>query len=266
VVGTGCVIDHDLVGLAACPTEPPPDAAVVATGEVPQRRDGERAGGSGACGGHRQNLLDRPRDHAWRVARGSGNVRPMKSLVVLVVAALVSTAACGGDDAESADTSSPATSSPATPTVTEAPVTDPPRTDPSPTAAPTTTVPATDAPTTPAPAPTTAPPATEAPATIPEMESPHGSIGDNGAFQITANVVGGQPEGGVRSYLVETGMTVQITVISDTADEVHLHGYDLEGDLQPGVPFVMTFTAAQQGSFELELHDSGALLLYLDVA
>lgn len=198
----------------------------------------------------------------------------MKSLAVLAVAVLVSvTAACGGDDAGTSDTAAPVS-----PAATEAPATDAPSTEPAATDAPTTSVavteppatepPATEPPATEPPAtepPATDPPATEAPETIPDIESPHGSIGENGSFQITSTVVGGQPEGGVRSYLVEEGMTVEITVVSDTADEVHLHGYDIEGDLEPGVPFVMTFTASMTGSFELELHDSGALLLYLDV-
>lgn len=194
----------------------------------------------------------------------------MKSLAVIAVAVLVSAAtACGGDDTASSDSAAPVTPAP-----TEAPATEPPSTEPPVTEPPATEPPATDAPTTsvavtepPATEPTaTEPPVTEAPMTIPEIESPHGSIGDNGAFQITSTVVGGQPEGGVRSYLVETGMTVEITVVSDTPDELHLHGYDIEADLEPGVPYVMTFTASQPGSFELELHDSGALLLYLDVA
>lgn len=198
----------------------------------------------------------------------------MKALVVVSVAILLSaTAACGGDDSGTTDTAAPVTPAP-----TAAPVTEPPATEPPATQAPTTSVavteppatepPATEPPATEPPAtepPATEPPATEAPETLPEIESPHGSVGENGAFQITSTVVGGQPEGGVRSYLVEAGMTVEITVVSDTPDEVHLHGYDIEGDLEPGVPFIMTFTASMTGSFELELHDSGALLLYLDV-
>jgi hypothetical protein len=194
----------------------------------------------------------------------------MKSFAVLAVAVLVSAAsACGGDDAGSSDSAAPVTPVPTEAPVTEPPATEPAVTEPPATDPPVTEPPATDPPVTEPPAtepPTTEPPVTEAPTTIAEIESPHGSIGDNGAFQITSTVVGGQPEGGVRSYLVEAGMTVEITVVSDTPDEVHLHGYDIEGDLEPGVPFVMTFTASQPGSFELELHDSGALLLYLDVA
>jgi hypothetical protein len=198
----------------------------------------------------------------------------MKTLAVLAVAVLVSAAAaCGGDDSVTTDTAAPVTPAPTEapvtePPATEPPATQPPATQPPATQPPATQPPATEAPTTSVPAtepPATEPPSTDTPMTIPEIESPHGSIGDSGAFQITSTVIGGQPEGGVRSYLVEVGMTVEITVVSDTPDEVHLHGYDIEGDLEPGVPFIMTFTASQTGSFEVELHDSGALLLYLDV-
>ncbi len=69
----------------------------------------------------------------------------------------------------------------------------------------------------------------------------------------------------MRSYLVEAGTTVEITVVSDTDDEGHLHGYDLEMPVTAGQPAVLTFTADMVGSFEYEFHESGALLFYLDV-
>lgn len=152
-------------------------------------------------------------------------------------------AACGGDDDATVAPTEPA------PVVTSAD-----------TAAPA-TAPATDPPTDTA-APVTEP--TEAPA---DTEAPDTTIDEGAApvFPIATEVVGGQPTGGVRSYLVEMGQTVEITITSDVADEAHLHGYDLDADLEPGVPAVFTFTADMVGSFEMELHDAGTLLFYLDV-
>ena len=171
--------------------------------------------------------------------------------------------ACGGDDApelESSPTSgAAATEAPsAEPASTEPPTTEPPTTEPASTEPPTSEAPTTE------PA-TTEPPSTEPRSTEPpSTELPHGG-GEGGVFQITANVAGGEPVGGLRSYIVEAGTTVEITVVADTADEGHLHGYDLEMALTAGEPAVLTFTADMVGSFEYELHESGALLFYLDV-
>lgn len=65
------------------------------------------------------------------------------------------------------------------------------------------------------------------------------------------------------SVAVETGDHVRLTVESDVADVVHVHGYDLERAVQPGKPAVLSFRADQTGRFEVETHDSGLLLTQL---
>lgn len=159
--------------------------------------------------------------------------RIRRGALVAALAAALSLTACGGDDGadESAETSVPTTEA------SDA------------TAAPTTDAPVDSAPVT-----------TDA-ASVEDSTAPGGTA----AFEIDVEVVGGEPAGGVRSYLVESGQTVQVTVVSDTADEVHLHGYDLDAELVPGTPTTLTFTADLSGSFEMEVHGSGALLFYLDV-
>ena len=59
--------------------------------------------------------------------------------------------------------------------------------------------------------------------------------------------------------------TVTLVITSDVADEVHVHGYDLEAALSPGQPAELTFDATIPGVFEVELHEAGTLLLTLQV-
>ena len=61
------------------------------------------------------------------------------------------------------------------------------------------------------------------------------------------------------------GDHVDITITSDTADEVHVHGYDIEKPLTPGQPTEIQFDATQQGRFEVETHESGKTLFQLIV-
>ena len=86
------------------------------------------------------------------------------------------------------------------------------------------------------------------------------------AVTITVNVSGGTVRTPSRRVTVRRGRTVRIVVTSDAADEFHLHGYDRELELKPGVPGVMRFAADQPGVFEAELHRSGVSAFELRVA
>ena len=105
--------------------------------------------------------------------------------------------------------------------------------------------PATEQVTTEAPPPTT----TQAPETV----------------ELNYVVVGGQPQGGIARDSVAQGRNVLITVTSDVADEVHLHGYDLMADVAPGTPATIRFTADAPGRFEIELEDSAVQIAELEV-
>jgi hypothetical protein len=48
---------------------------------------------------------------------------------------------------------------------------------------------------------------------------------------------------------------VTLEVASETAGALHLHGYDVEVDLEPGATETIEFTADIAGQFILELHD-----------
>ncbi|MFB3738653.1 MAG: hypothetical protein ACE14W_06780 [Candidatus Velamenicoccus archaeovorus] len=65
---------------------------------------------------------------------------------------------------------------------------------------------------------------------------------------------------------VTRGQRVRIVVDADVTDEVHVHGYDLHGDVAPGSPAEIVFAADAPGVFEVELEDAGRLLFELRVS
>jgi plastocyanin len=66
----------------------------------------------------------------------------------------------------------------------------------------------------------------------------------------------GEVVGGPAEIRVKNGDTVVIVVRSDAADEMHLHGYDLEKEVGPGHPARLSFKANLEGQFELESHEA----------
>lgn len=82
---------------------------------------------------------------------------------------------------------------------------------------------------------------------------------------VRVEVKGGKVVSGGGRHKIKLGSTVVLEVVSDTADEVHVHGYDKEFALKPGKPSRIEFTADIPGVFEVELHESGAALAELQV-
>ena len=72
--------------------------------------------------------------------------------------------------------------------------------------------------------------------------------------EIRISVAGGRPEGGIRRETVQQGETVALVVSSDVAGLAHVHGYNLDVSLTPGVPARLEFVADVVGRFEVELH------------
>lgn len=64
---------------------------------------------------------------------------------------------------------------------------------------------------------------------------------------------------------VRQGEAVRLSVTSNRADELHLHGYDLQTVLSPDQAAVLEFTAHRSGHFEFELHEANVELGALDV-
>jgi hypothetical protein len=67
-------------------------------------------------------------------------------------------------------------------------------------------------------------------------------------------VRGGTVVGGVQRVQATKGGTVRILVISDSPDQIHLHGYDIYENAAPGKPGRFVFRADIEGIFEIESH------------
>ena len=65
-----------------------------------------------------------------------------------------------------------------------------------------------------------------------------------------------KPEGGVAEIKVKKGDLVRMVVESDVADQIHVHGYDLEQEAGPGAPARFSFRAEVEGVFEVESHEA----------
>lgn len=65
----------------------------------------------------------------------------------------------------------------------------------------------------------------------------------------------GQVQGGAPRRDVPVGTVVELTVTSDVADEVHVHGYEIKRPVGAGQTVVVEFTADIPGVFEVELED-----------
>ena len=83
---------------------------------------------------------------------------------------------------------------------------------------------------------------------------------------ISVEVTGGAPVGGHQRVEVDLGSVVAVTVTADTAEEVHVHGYDILRAVSDGHPAHFAFTAEIPGVFEVELESSGRLLLQLEIS
>ena len=85
--------------------------------------------------------------------------------------------------------------------------------------------------------------------------------------KFTAIVVrNGKPVGGVKRIELTKGERARIEVSStDTADHVHVHGYDIMRDLAAGGRARLSFEANAEGIFEIELEDAGVQIAELVV-
>ena len=78
-------------------------------------------------------------------------------------------------------------------------------------------------------------------------------------------VVGGKPKGGVQRLTFSKGGTVRFKVISDVADEIHVHGYDLKKDVKAGGSVTFAFPAKIDGRFDVELEGRHEQIAQLEV-
>jgi heme/copper-type cytochrome/quinol oxidase subunit 2 len=70
---------------------------------------------------------------------------------------------------------------------------------------------------------------------------------------------------GVKKLRFKQGETVRFRVKADTADEVHVHGYDLKKDVEPGETVTFSFKASITGIFEIEFENAARQIAQLRV-
>jgi FtsP/CotA-like multicopper oxidase with cupredoxin domain len=71
--------------------------------------------------------------------------------------------------------------------------------------------------------------------------------------------------GKVRTLTYHQGDTVRFRVRNETAEEVHVHGYDIKQELEPNQTATVSFKASITGIFEIELEGSAAEIAELKV-
>jgi hypothetical protein len=74
-----------------------------------------------------------------------------------------------------------------------------------------------------------------------------------------------KPVGGIQKLQYDKGDTIRFTVASDTADEIHFHGYDIAKDVKAGGTVTFTTTATIEGRFVVELEGSGTQIAEVEV-
>jgi hypothetical protein len=91
-----------------------------------------------------------------------------------------------------------------------------------------------------------------------------GGSSDNGSAAST----GQDPlltQGKVTKLSYTQGDQVTFRVRTNDADEVHVHGYNIERETQPGKTLTISFKATINGIFEIELHHADAQIGQLTV-
>src|SRR3954470_19024892 len=80
-----------------------------------------------------------------------------------------------------------------------------------------------------------------------------GSDDTKSAGPTTIEVRDAKPVGGVKTITYKKGDPIDLTIKSDTADEVHFHGYDVAKDVEANGSVRFNFPATIDGEFEVEL-------------
>jgi FtsP/CotA-like multicopper oxidase with cupredoxin domain len=71
--------------------------------------------------------------------------------------------------------------------------------------------------------------------------------------------------GKVKTLTYNQGDTVRFRVRNDEAEEVHIHGYDIKKELEPGETATVSFKASITGIFEIEFENSATQIAELKV-
>jgi hypothetical protein len=101
--------------------------------------------------------------------------------------------------------------------------------------------------------------------TVDERTTDGNEAGEAKPTTPTIVVRNGEPVGGVQELEYSAGEEIRFRVSSNRADEVHVHGYEVEEEIPAGGTAALSFPAEIEGIFEVELHDSEAQIAELRV-
>src|SRR4051812_11127296 len=82
-----------------------------------------------------------------------------------------------------------------------------------------------------------------------------GSGGTPKTANVTIQVTNAKPVGGVKKIKLKQNGTLNLTVNSDTADEIHVHATDQHADVKKGGTIKMTIKPTGTGNSEIELEN-----------
>ncbi len=106
--------------------------------------------------------------------------------------------------------------------------------------------------------------AVDLPATTNAPATPAEVAGGKATITVTVGTDDFETSGGTRVVSLPKGTDVTIELTdANSAQEYHLHGYDIEVSAEQGATGTLRFTADQAGQFDLESHDTEATLLVL---
>ena len=98
------------------------------------------------------------------------------------------------------------------------------------------------------------------------LRAPSETDSDPGALTVDITIAGGKVEPNGKKIKIAVGQKVILKVISDEDDEIHAHtdgdGYELA--VQAGKPAKGSFTIDSPGSYEVESHHLGKIIVILN--
>jgi hypothetical protein len=99
----------------------------------------------------------------------------------------------------------------------------------------------------------------------PTATTDKGSATDPATEVPVIEIKDGQPVGGVTELSFDEGDEIRFRVHSDTADEVHFHGYDVGKDVEVGGTVEFDVPADIEGIFEVELESTATPIAEITV-
>ena len=92
--------------------------------------------------------------------------------------------------------------------------------------------------------------------------SSHHTPGDRFA---RVHIIGCKPRGGIQSVIVNRGDRLHLTISSDCADEIHVHGYNIKQEVPRGGSTTFNFQTTIEGIFVVELESRSEQIASLEV-